>query len=313
MLSIHTIQDHIKAPIVQNARLSEFTTFRLGGRCPLLISCQRLQEIQNVIQYFYAQRMENYIVIGEGSNLLVSDDGIQEHVIRYFSKTAHFERDGEEIIVEACSRLDHLAFVCAKQGLAGLGFASGIPGSVGGAVVGNAGAFGHEMGEFTQAVDVLDTKGRVRTLGRHNCAFSYRQSHFKDSKDIILSVRLKLKEGSAPTLLEERKKILLERRAKHPNYHTVPCAGSFFKNIKASDPFDRRQAAGWFLDQIGAKQMLVGGAGVFEKHANILIKKTPLCTASDVSALSKKREQAVLEKFGIVLEREVRLLGSFTC
>ena len=310
MFDIQRFKTTVRVPIAENASLAEFTTFCLGGRVPAVILCERAEQLQKVLQYFLSEKIFSYVIIGEGSNLLVSDQGVTEPVIRYFSKKSYFERVGDEIIVEASSGVDHLAFVCAQQGLAGLGFASGIPGSVGGAVAGNAGAFGREMRDCIVSVETLDRQGHKKTWDVNDCDLSYRHSRFTDPGEAILRVHLKLKKEPSETLLNERKKILAERRAKHPNYHKIPCAGSFFKNIDSAGAA-RRQSAGLLLDKVGAKKMTVGGAGVFEKHANILIKKTHTCTAQDVYLLSQKMEKAVLRELGIALEREVRLLGDF--
>jgi len=311
MFDLHSLRKSFNVTVLEHAALSEFTTFRLGGCCPSLIFCKTSRELQDVVNYFYAERNEEYIVIGEGSNLLVSDQGVKQHVIRYFSEKAYFFHCGDELAAEACSRLDDLALYCAQKGLLGLGFASGIPGTIGGAIAGNAGAFGRQISKVVKTVDVLDGSGQVRTVDAESCRFSYRDSRFKDSNEMIVRVVFKLQESSPEPLLKERKDLLAMRKEKHPDYKKVPCAGSFFKNIEATNPADRRQAAGWFLDQVGAKAMSVGGAGVFEKHANILIKKAKNCTACDVFVLSQRMEKAVLEKFGIVLDREVRMMGNF--
>jgi UDP-N-acetylmuramate dehydrogenase len=195
--------------------------------------------------------------------------------------------------------------------LAGLNFSSGIPGTVGGAISGNAGAFGRQVSDVLKSVTIIDKEGEEKILNPQQCLFSYRYSRFRDSAEIILSARFQLQPGSSKALLNEREEILAMRKEKHPDYHALPCAGSFFKNLEPSESGEKRQAAGWFLDQAGAKRMSVGGAAVFDQHANIIIKKTDRCTASDVYALSQKMQKAVMEKFGIELEPEVRLIGDF--
>lgn len=300
-----------KIPVDQGPFLSRYTTFQLGGRCPAVILCSSAQELKTAIGYLGAHQVDHFLVLGEGSNVLISDDGLDQVVIRYFSNTARYERDGEDVVAEASSRIDHLAFSCVKEGLAGLEFASGIPGSLAGAVVGNAGAFGHEICSCVDAVEVIDRLGCARTISLEECGFSYRHSRFHDGKEIITRVRLRLKEDNSQDLLKERQRILRERREKHPNYHRLPCAGSFFKNIEPSLAGQRRQAAGALLDQIGAKQMSVGGASVFEKHANMIVKRSPDCSARDVHLLSRQMQEAVQQRFGISLSPEVHFIGKF--
>jgi len=312
MLDVNAFKKLFPALTVSaNVPLSELTTFHLGGPAPYVIFCATSQQLKDVVRFLCSSSVPDYVVIGEGSNLLVSDQGIEQIVIRFFSQKPYFHLNGNEVVAEAGSRLDDLAFFCVQNGLSGLGFASGIPGTVGGAVVGNAGAFGQQISQAIKAVEILDSQGQAQTLAVKDCDFAYRQSRFKDSKEILLSAVFKLTNDAVESLHEEREMILAMRKNKHPDHRNVPCAGSFFKNIAALNPGDRRQAAGLFLDQIGGKKMAVGGAGVFEKHANILIKKTKSCTAQDVFTLSQNMEKAVLKKFGIVLEREVRLMGNF--
>ena len=301
----------IPAPAIENALLSKFTTFQLGGPCPVMVLCETSSQVKNVVRYFFEHDVENYITIGEGSNILTSDHGVTQHVIRFCATQADIKRSGDDIIIDAGAKFDDVALFCAQNGLEGLNFASGIPGTVAGAISGNAGAFGHQTSEMLKCVTVLESDGEEKVLNADQCLFAYRYSRFKDSAEIILSATFHLQLGSANALLKERDEILKTRREKHPDYRKMPCAGSFFKNIDPLEPFGKRQAAGWFLEQAGAKEMAVGGAGVFDKHANIIIKKTSQCTTSDVHVLSQRMQKAVLEKFGIELVPEVRLIGDF--
>lgn len=301
----------IPAPVVANVSLSKFTTFQLGGPCPVMILCETSHEVKNVVTYLFENDIENYTVIGEGSNILASDHGVDQYIIRFYSNEVHVHQNGDDITIDAGAKLDQVALFCAQKGLEGLNFASGIPGTIAGAIAGNAGAFGHQTSDALKSVVALDRDGEKKTLSADECLFAYRHSRFKDSSEIILEATFQLRPGSAAFLLKEREEILKSRREKHPDYHVMPCAGSFFKNVDPLEPSGRRQAAGWFLDQIGAKQMTVGGAGVFDKHANIIIKKTASCSARDVYILSQQMQKAVLEKFEIDLIPEVRFLGNF--
>lgn len=301
----------IPAPAAKDAPLSKFTTFQLGGPCPALIQCATSAQVKKVVEYFDNEGVENHIIIGEGSNLLVSDSGIAQYVIRFYTEKPWIEIRGDHVFVDGGTRLDDLALFYAQNGLDGLGFASGIPGTVAGAISGNAGAFGRQISDALISVTVLDKEGDEKVLPADECIFSYRYSRFKDSTEVILQALFRFEKGEPKILLKEREEILRERSEKHPDYRKVPCAGSFFKNIDPVAPGEKRQAAGWFLEQAGAKMMSVGGASVFDKHANIIIKKEKQCTAGDVYRLSQKMQKAVLEKFGIDLIPEVRFWGDF--
>ena len=290
--------------------LSTCTTFQLGGVCPLLIECEAPRQLQQAVQLLKAER-QPFILLGGGSNVVVSDTGSDDPVIRYRSPHPIISRDGNFLAVSASTILDDLVQYSIKEGLAGMTFASGIPGTVGGAVIGNAGAFGRQMSDVVVSVNVCDETGGDLTVLRDACGFDYRHSRWKETDHIVASVSLQLEAGDPLTLEIERQDILALRREKHPDYKQLPCAGSFFKNLPPAAPGERRQAAGWFLEKAGAKNLRVNGAAVFQKHANIIIKSNSSCSAQDVFELSEKMTARVKELFDIVLSREVRFLGTF--
>ena len=304
-----TFLNETKVKKMANAFLSEYTTFKLGGPCPYLIHCQTPEQMELTIKNLEVQNID-YIVIGGGSNLLVSDQGVSCVVVRYFSKTPLIERDGNDVIVSGSTLLDELPQFAISQSLEGINYASGIPGTVGGAIVGNAGAFGKQIGDVLVSIELLSHDGVKRTVGKEALGFSYRHSDLKVRGDIVLSARLRLSPGDSEKLKAERDEILKIRHEKHPDLNTYPCAGSFFRNVEPTSKAERRQAAGWFLEQCGAKDFRVGGAAIFEKHANIIVK-TDGCKPQDVYELSLKMAEAVKEKFGLTLIREVRLVGDF--
>lgn len=299
----------INVDVHQDVVLSDYTAFRLGGPCLCLVSCQEPQQLEDVLK-FMAQSREKFILIGAGSNLLVSDEGVPCTIIRYVSENPLIEQDGTDLSVAASTHLDDLAFYAARLGLGGLNYTTGIPGTVGGAVVGNAGAFGQQIRDSIKRISLMTTSGIKKDVGPEDLGFGYRNSVLKASGDIVLSVRFGLELADEKALLKEREDILNLRKEKHPDYRTIPCAGSFFKNVEPTSTAEKRQAAGWFLEQAGAKQFSCGGASVFEKHANIIIKSGN-CTAQDVFTLSQKMSGAVKEKFDLDLMREVRLVGKF--
>ena len=183
----------------------------------------------------------DYIVIGGGSNLLVSDKGISCVVVRYFSETSLIEREGDDVIVSGSTLLDELPKFALSQGLEGINYASGIPGTVGGAIVGNAGAFGKQIGDVLVSVELLSRDGVKREAGVESLGFTYRHSKLKESGDIVLSARLRLTPGDKNKMQVERDEILNMRHEKHPDLNTHPCAGSFFRNIEPTSQAGRRQ------------------------------------------------------------------------
>jgi UDP-N-acetylmuramate dehydrogenase len=299
----------VMKPPIKEARLEEYTTFRLGGPCRVLINCETPQELENAIRRLNAEK-QPFILIGGGSNLVVSDQGLDIAVVRYVSDTPLVERDGNDVIVAASTSLDELALFCVDEGLEGLNYTTGIPGTVGGAIVGNAGAWGKQVGDVLKSVTLLEPTGKKKETGPDYCRFQYRHSHLKETGDIVVSVRFGLKPGNPVALAQERAEILKKRAEKHPNLTTHPCAGSFFRNVEPTSKADRRQAAGWFLEEAGGKNLSAGGAQIFEKHANIIVKG-PDCKAQDVHDLSQKMIKIVRDKFGFDLVREVRFVGRF--
>lgn len=290
-------------------RLSLYTTFKLGGPCRGLMTCTNSAELRRAIRA-YGEVGEEFILIGGGSNLLVSDAGVDRQVIRYFSERPLIVRQGNEIVVQASTRLDDLANYAVQQGLDGLLCCTGIPGTVGGAIVGNAGAFGEQIGDRVISVTALDRNATERELPAEELAFGYRQSRLADTGTVVAAARLRLRPADRDRLRARRQEILALRASKHPDWQRTPTAGSFFKNIEPTSSAERRQAAGWFLEQAGAKELRVGGAHPYEKHANIIVAERG-CTAADVIELSRQMAELVRTRFGIELHREVRLLGNW--
>jgi len=292
-----------------NVPLSEMTTFRLGGPCKALLDCQTPEDLQRAVHYCIRNRSK-FILIGGGSNLVASDHGVDCHVIRYLSETPLVERNGTELTVAASTVLDDLALYAAENGLDGLNCTTGIPGTVGGAIVGNAGAFGKQIGDVVKYISVLDKQGAFKDIEHEVLQFTYRNSILKQTGEIVVAATLTLSQGQSDMLLKEREGILQTRKAKHPNLLKDPCAGSFFRNIEPTSSAGKRQAAGWFLDQAGGKSLAVGGAKIFGKHANIIIKGEG-CRAQDVHDLSVKMHDLVKNHFDLDLVREVRFVGDF--
>ncbi|HAL92284.1 MAG TPA: UDP-N-acetylenolpyruvoylglucosamine reductase [Verrucomicrobia bacterium] len=245
---------------------------------------------------------------GRGANLLVADAGIPEAVLRISSNLPDCRREDGTIGVSAGTALDELSRFAADEGLAGLGFASGIPGTVGGGICGNAGAFGSALGDVLDRVEVLTRAGEKKSISRAELDFGYRGSSLPQTGDVVVRAWFRATAGDRAKLVAEREEILAKRREKHPDWRVLPTAGSFFKNLPPETAGGHRRAAGKYLEQAGAKAMREGGAYVFEKHANIVIAG-PGATARDVARLTARMAVTVREKFGFELEPEVRFWG----
>ncbi len=290
---------------IDHAKLSEYTTFQLGGKCRALIQCSTEEVFLSVMREIHKRR-ERHVVLGGGSNSVFLDQGLEATVIRYYNEETEIKQYGTYLVVPASCPMDSLALFAAENGLAGLEFANGIPGTLGGAISGNAGAFGCQIADIINSVRIFTQQCTIREVQSAEMKFDYRFSRLQNSREVALSAFLALAEGDRTKLLEERARILELRRDKHPDWRTTPTAGSLFKNIEGPVPSEKKLAAGYLLEQAGAKKMKVGGAEIFPKHANMIIKANPKCTTEDVFALAVKMHSAVKEKFNISLTPEVR-------
>ena len=250
--------------------LKQFTTFRLGGPCREWAECAREADVLGVLADWRAREIP-WRVMGGGSNLLVADAGIPEAVLRLAADEnsvtgIEVMREGGHVVVTVPSfiRLDALCALAVEEGWGGLEFASGIPGTIGGAVCGNAGAFGRQMGDCVTAVRLACANGNVVTWSNEDLKFDYRSSALQSCGGVILDVVLRLNTTTdLSTLATERESILAMRREKHPDWRREATAGSFFKNLPPEQPGGRRLSAGKLLEDIGAKSMREGGAYVY--------------------------------------------------
>lgn len=301
--------------IEHNIPLAKYTTFELGGPVNTLFHCETPKQLIKTAKKLIDAH-EHFVLIGGGSNIVASDHPIKTHVIRYFSakpiisESEHLKDDKFRITVSGSTILDDLVYHCADHGLGGVNFCTGIPGTVGGAIVGNAGAFGKQIADALHNLTVFNPDGSIQTIDPNDLDFSYRDSSLKESGQIVIEATLSLKHIDKNSLLKERQDILFIRHEKHPDLTTLPCAGSFFRNIEPTSAAGRREAAGWFLEEAGAKPLHINGAKVFSRHANIIVK-TRSCTAQNVHDLHVQMKKIVKEKFDLTLIREVRFLGKF--
>ncbi len=289
--------------------LARHTTFQLGGPCPILMDCATPGQLVTAITELH-RTGRDHVLIGGGSNLLVADAGVPMPVLRYLTTQPLIQQAGDVLDVAASTLLDDLCAYAAGCGLAGIEALNCIPGTLGGAIAGNAGAFGKQIGDVVESVTLLECDGRTRHADRAELRFAYRSSSLHETGEIVLAARLHLQSGDAGQLTQQRAECIHIRTHKHPDWRTTPTAGSFFRNVAPTSAAGRRQAAGWFLEQAGTLAMRINGARPYEKHANIIIRDGP-CSAQDVLDLSRQMAAAVAVKFGLQLEREVRLLGAF--
>ena len=304
---IQTLFPDLSTQINQSVR--PYTTFNVGGPCPLLIESISSERLPALIRTLYTTQTP-FLVIGQGSNVIISDRGLDAVIIQFCSKIPKLKVHGNIITVSGDTLLDDLARISTEQAIGDLSACSGIPGTVGGGLAGNAGAFGQQIGDHLVSAELLGLDGSIRTVAPCDLEFSYRHSKLKETGEILLSATFELPNADANTLLKERARIMDFRREHHPDWRETPCAGSVFRNIEASSAAERRKAAGYFLEEAGAYTLKVGGAQLYENHANIIIGDET-CTAQNIWDLSQQMKQAVLEKFNLELVREVRFLGSF--
>jgi len=302
--------------IREGALLSQLTRFGIGGPAAVLVEASFEPPFIQALRITQASRSP-YTIMGEGTNLIVSDHGFDGIVLRLTAST--IERDGDSLRVAAGAPLQSLVDYSIAEGLRGLETMTGIPGSVGAAIYGNAGAYGHSIDERVEAV-WFAAHGTVRAFTAPECAFRYRESTFKDHKDwVILHVRLALTPAPAAELRRTADEILKIRLAKYPP--DMKCAGSIFKNLLLAQlPESARSAvpervvregkvpSAYFLEQVGAKGMRRGCIQVADYHAN-LIYNAGGGTARELCELIAELKARVRSRFGLELEEEVQYVG----
>ncbi len=291
-----------KEDLLFNVPMKAYTTFRVGGPAKYLITPDGEEQLAAVLSVCREEGMP-YLILGRGSNLLVSDEGYDGAVI---SMRRHFDRisvDREHGIIEAQAGVSMPAAANAAldAGLGGLEFASGIPGTIGGGVLMNAGAYGGDISQVLIDVKVLEEDGTIRTVSAEEAALSYRHSAFLHMNRVILSCRMQLKEKDRTAIKAEMDDFNGRRRDKQPLEYGS--AGSTFKRPTG-------YFAGKLIEDAGLKGFTIGGAQVSEKHAGFVINRDG-ATASDVYAVCCAVQKRIWEINGIMLEMEVQLAGHF--
>ena len=286
------------APPSENVPLAALSTFGIGGPADFFFEARSADELNRALNLAAKERYPFY-VIGGGSNMLFDDAGFRGLVIR--NRLEGQERRDNRLRVFSGTGLGALLKEMLSSGLSGLEFLAGIPGTVGGAVHGNAGAFGSSIGDFLEEATVLAPGGRPRTVPRRDLGFGYRLSSLQTDRGVVLEAVLLCSDGDRKGSEEKIKDILEKRRTKHPPYGTA-CAGSYFKN--PCSPSGEKVAAGRLLEQAGARVLSVGDAAVYENHCNFVINKGN-ARSRDVLRLAEDLKDRVFRKFGVRLEEEV--------
>ncbi len=291
------------------------TTFRSGGPADFFYAARRPGELVAALRAAHELGLPVFL-LGGGSNLLVADEGVRGLVVR--NACDHVAFDGHEVRADCGTEGHGLVERCRDAGLAGLEFAAGLPGTLGGALFGNAGCYGLDLGSRVVECTHVTPDGAVtETRPAAWYEFGYRDSRLKRDPRVLLSCRLRLEPGEAAASGREIEEKLALRRAKPPDGRTAPPAGSYFKNLPPdwrvpgakSSPGTRRVAAGQLLDECGCRGLRVGGAVVFARHANMIVNDGG-ATAADVLALAALMKERVRERFGVVLQEEVVFLGA---
>ena len=296
---IQLLRDRITSGnILEREPMSRHTTFSVGGPADYFVQPGSVEEVQWALQCS-RERQVPFFVVGNGSNLLVSDDGFRGVILNLGKNFQEIRVEGETMEVQAGALLSRTAREALGHGLSGLEFAAGIPGSMGGAAAMNAGAYGGEMKDVITEVLVLTEEGQLLTLSNEEMNLGYRHSCIFERNYIVLQVKLKLQQGSAKAIRERMDELARARRDKQPLEY--PSAGSTFKRPAG-------YFAGKLIQDAGLKGFRVGGAMVSEKHAGFVVNADH-GTAADIAEVIRQVQLKVKEYSGVVMHPEVRFLG----
>lgn len=306
-----SIQSHIS--------LAPFTTFHIGGPAEFFVEVTTIGELVEALEYAQKNTLPVFVLAG-GSNLLINDRGVKGLVIHVANASIRVQ--GQKIMADAGTNLLSVVEAASTAGLSGMERLAGIPGSLGGAIRGNAGAFGMEIKEVVRTVKFYDRKaGKLREFNNAECEFSYRSSYFKTHPElVILSAELLLKPGDQTELARINRETIVTREAKHPQ--SAKCAGSFFMNPMVPNrelhtEFEKdtgleskndKLPAGWLIDHVGLRGKKIGGAQVSPKHPNYFVN-TGTATAENVIMLASLVKQRVRTELGVELKEEVQFVG----
>lgn len=285
--------------IIKDVEMKDYTSFKAGGKANKMVICEREDEVIETLREI-KEKNEKYIMLGNGSNTLIKDSGFSGTVIKLGDSFSKIIRTGNNLVCGGNTLMSVVAKYALREGLTGFEFASGIPGSIGGAFFMNAGAYGGEIKDIAKSAKIIsrDTL-ELKEVGLSDMGLSYRHSVFQENGDIILSVEISLEEGNKSEIESIMKDLAKKRNSKQPVQ--FPSAGSFFKRPEG-------HFAGKLIQDSGMKGVSVGGAQVSELHSGFIINKGN-ATATDIIQLMELVQKKVYEKFGVSLEPEVRIIG----
>lgn len=280
--------------------MATHTTFRVGGKADYFAMPHSVEEVQNLIALCRQEKMPYYIM-GNGSNLLVSDKGYRGLIIQIYKEMNAIVVQGDKIVAQAGALLSKVGNVALDAELTGFEFAAGIPGTVGGAVVMNAGAYGGEMKDILLSATIVTQEGEIKILSIDELDLGYRTSVIGRENYVVLEARYQLQKGNKEIIRAKMDELKTQRTTKQPLEY--PSAGSTFKRPEG-------YFAGKLIQDAGLRGFQVGGAQVSEKHCGFVIN-TGDATAADIANLIKQVSEQVMQTFGVKLETEVKFLGEF--
>lgn len=288
-----------KDKIKYNEKMSKYTTMRVGGPCDCIVFPDEISKIKEVIDFCKNENI-NFFVIGNGSNLLVKDEGIHGVVIKLGHRFGKIELDGEYILAYAGATMPALSQLAKKNSLKGLEFACGIPGTIGGGVKMNAGAYGSQISDILYEVTYMDEKEEIKTIKNKECSFGYRKSIFTINPNyVILSAKFKLEKGNIDEIENKMRENSLARKTKQPLEY--PNFGSVFKRPEG-------YFVGKLVDDAGLRGYKIGGAQVSTKHTGFIVN-VDNATCKDVLDLIEYVQTTVYNKFNVKLTPEVIIIG----
>ena len=297
MIQINELRSIVKGSLLENEPMSKHTSYGIGGPASAYITPRDRDDLCSILKFAVENDITVYF-IGSGSNLLVSDDGINGIVISPAKSLKMLEIEENSIVAESGVMLGKLVKETMKRNLTGLESLIGVPGTLGGALMMNAGAFGGEISNYLISVDVMTSKGKLKSYKANEIDFSYRFSSFSTDEFILLA-RFTLK-FEDPNIISERRKVASSGRKTNQPLR-FRSAGSVFKNPKD-------HAAGYLIDKVGLKGKRIGDAEISTHHANFFINHGN-ASASDITGLIELAKNAVLKKFDIELELEIKTIG----
>lgn len=280
--------------------MSAHTTFRIGGAAECMVLIEQEEELLKLVPYLN-QIEENYFILGNGSNLLVGDKGYRGVIIKLGEGMNRISVDGNRIHAQAGALLSKTAAAARDAELSGMEFAAGIPGSIGGGVVMNAGAYDGEMKQITESVKVMDKEGKIMVLDNDTMEFGYRTSIIKNRPFIVLEVTLRMQPGNKDEIQSKMKELMEKRQSRQPlNY---PSAGNTFKRPEG-------YFAGKLIMDAGLRGYRIGDAQVSDKHCGFVVN-IGNASAADVKEVIEEVQERVKDRFHVRLEPEVIFLGDF--